>query len=164
MYASEIGDAMFDRLANLHVLAVDLSSGENMNELTERGLQLFSEIRSPERAASMRQLIEDNTFGSALANVAVDSVFASIWTREGLERKQRSLVTIGILIALRQTAELKNHIEIGIHNGLSTQEIEEAILQAAAYTGFPAAWSAHQAAEEVLNQLGLIGSSKLPDA
>src|ERR1700722_12436415 len=75
-----------------------------MKELTERGLQLFSELRSSERAASMRQLIEDNAFGSALANVAVDSVFASIWTREGLERKQRSLVTIGILIALRQTA------------------------------------------------------------
>jgi 4-carboxymuconolactone decarboxylase len=93
----------------------------------------------------------------------VDSVFASIWTREGLERKQRSLVTIGILIALRQTVELKNHIEVGIRNGLSVQEIEEAILQAAAYAGFPAAWSAHQAAAEVLNQLGLIGSSKLPD-
>jgi 4-carboxymuconolactone decarboxylase len=86
----------------------------------------------------MRQLIEDNAFGSALANVAVDSVFASIWTREGLERKQRSLVTIGILIALRQTSELKNHIEVGIRNGLSVQEIEEAILQAAAYAGFPA--------------------------
>jgi hypothetical protein len=75
------------------ITAVDLSSGENMKELTERGLQLFSEIRSSERAASMLQLIEDNAFGCALANVAVDSVFASIWTREGLERKQRNLVT-----------------------------------------------------------------------
>jgi hypothetical protein len=46
-----------------------------MKELTERGLQLFSEIRSSERAASMRQLIEDKAFGSALVNVAVDSVF-----------------------------------------------------------------------------------------
>ena len=133
-----------------------------MKELTKRGLELFSEIRNPDRAAGMRQMIEDVPFGSALANVAVDFVFASVWAREGLERKQRSLVTIGVLIALRQTAELKNHIELGIRNGLSVQEIEEAILQAAAYAGFPAAWSAHHAATEVLNHLGLI-SSKLPD-
>jgi 4-carboxymuconolactone decarboxylase len=135
-----------------------------MNELTERGLQLFSEIRNPERAAAMRQTIEENNFGSALVSVAVDFVYASVWSREGLERKERSLVTIGILIALRQTAELKNHIEIGIRNGLTVREIEETILQAAAYAGFPAAWSAHQAATEVLHHLGLISSSKLPDA
>ena len=137
--------------------------GENMTELTERGLQLFSEIRNPERAATMRQTIEANTFGSALVHGAVDFVFASVWTREGLGRKERSLITIGILIALRQTAELKNHIEVGIRNGLTLSEIEEAILQAAAYAGFPAAWTAHQAAIEVLNHLGLISSSKLPD-
>lgn len=134
-----------------------------MKELTERGLQLFSEIRNPERAAAMRKAVEEEKFGSALVNVAVDFVFASVWDREGLERKQRSLVTIGILIALRQTAELKNHIEVGIQNGLAVREIEEVILQAAAYAGFPAAWSAHQAALEVLQNLGLIGDSKLPD-
>jgi 4-carboxymuconolactone decarboxylase len=140
-----------------------LPHGENMKELTELGLQLFSEIRNPERAAAMRQAIEENTFGSTLSNLAVDFVFASVWNRDGLERKQRSLVTIGILIALRQTAELKNHIEVGIQNGLTVREVEEAILQAAAYAGFPAAWSAHQAARKVLHHLGLISSSKLPD-
>jgi 4-carboxymuconolactone decarboxylase len=137
--------------------------GENMTELTERGLQLFSEIRNPERAATMRQTIDENAFGSALVHGAVDFVFAGVWSREGLGRKERSLVTIGILIALRQTAELKNHIEIGIRNGLTVGEIEESILQAAAYAGFPAAWTAHQAAIEVLNHLGLISSTKLPD-
>jgi 4-carboxymuconolactone decarboxylase len=140
-----------------------MQRGENMNNLTERGLQFFSEIRTPERAASMRQMIEGNNFGSALVNGAVDFVFASVWAREGLGRRERSLVTIGILIALRQTAELKNHFEIGIQNGLTVDEIEEAILQAAAYAGFPAAWTAHQIASEVLVGLGLIGSSKLPN-
>jgi len=65
----------------------------------------------------------------------------------------RSLVTIGILIALRQTDELKNHLSLGLSNGLTVREIEEALLQAAAYPGFPAARVASNALSEVLDGL-----------
>jgi hypothetical protein len=57
----------------------------------------------------MRNEIDAGGFGSAMMALAVDFVFGSIWTRPGLDRKQRSLVTLGILIALRRTEELKNH-------------------------------------------------------
>jgi 4-carboxymuconolactone decarboxylase len=124
-----------------------------MGELTERGLELFSEIRGRERAADMRDAIANNGFGSAMATLAVDFVFGSVWTRPGLDRKQRSLVTLGILIALRQTEELKNHIQIGLTNGLTVGEIEEALIQAAAYAGFPAAHAASKAAAAVLHDL-----------
>jgi 4-carboxymuconolactone decarboxylase len=79
---------------------------------------------------------------AAVADLALEFVFGKIWSREGLDRKQRSLVTIGALIALRQTAELQNHFRIALTNGLSMAEIEEAIVQMAPYAGFPAAWSA----------------------
>jgi len=124
-----------------------------MGDLTERGLELFSELRGAERAAEMRDEIDVGGFGSAMMALAVDFVFGSIWTRPGLDRKQRSLVTLGILIALRRTEELKNHVQIGLRNGLSVGEIEEALIQATAYAGFPAAYAASNAAAEVLRDL-----------
>jgi 4-carboxymuconolactone decarboxylase len=124
-----------------------------MSDLTERGLELFSEIRGAERAAEMRDAISGGGFGSAMMALAVDFVFGSIWTRPGLDRKQRSLVTLGILIALRRTEEFKNHVQIGLRNGLTVREIEEALIQATAYAGFPAAYAASNAAAEVLRDL-----------
>jgi 4-carboxymuconolactone decarboxylase len=124
-----------------------------MSDLTERGLELFSELRGAERAAEMRDAVGGGGFGSAMMALAVDFVFGSIWSRPGLDRKQRSLVTLGILIALRRTEEFKNHVQIGLRNGLTVGEIEEALIQATAYAGFPAAYAASNAAAEVLRDL-----------
>jgi AraC-like DNA-binding protein/alkylhydroperoxidase/carboxymuconolactone decarboxylase family protein YurZ len=77
-------------------------------------------------------------------------------TRQGvlaglaLDAKQRSLVTIGILIALQQTEELKNHIRIGLTNGLTVRQIEEATTQAFACAGTPAAHTVGNVVLEVL--------------
>lgn len=109
-----------------------------MSDLTERGLEVFSELRGAERAAEMRDAVSAGAFGSAMMALAVDFVFGSIWTRPGLDRKQRSLVTLGVLIALRRTEEFRNHVQIGLRNGLTVGEIEEALIQATAYAGFPA--------------------------
>jgi 4-carboxymuconolactone decarboxylase len=127
-----------------------------MTEKNKDGLRIFSELRGAKRAAAMEERLECDSFGSALLQHAAEYVFGSVWSRDGLDRKQRSLVTIGILIALRQTDELRNHVEIGVTNGLSAREIEEALLQSAAYAGFPAAWSALHVATEVLQRLGLV--------
>jgi 4-carboxymuconolactone decarboxylase len=102
----------------------------------------------------MRDAISGGGFGSAMMELAVDFVFGSIWT-PGLDRKQRSLVTLGILIALRRTEEFKNHVQVGLRNGLTVGEIEEALIQATAYAGFPAAYAASNAAAEVLRDLEL---------
>lgn len=126
-----------------------------MSDLTERGLQLFAEIMGEERAAQMRMGLESTGFGAAIGKLATDYAFASIWARDGLERKQRSLVVIGVLIAQRQILELKNHIRIGITNGLTVREIEEALIQTLPYVGFPAVASATTAIVEVLRELGL---------
>jgi 4-carboxymuconolactone decarboxylase len=124
-----------------------------MSDLTERGLELVSAMRGSERAAEMRDAIGGGGFGSAMMELAVDFVFGSIWTRPGLDRKQRSLVTLGILIALRRIEEFKNHVHIGLRNGLTVGEIEEALIQATAYAGFPAAYAASNAAAEALRDL-----------
>ena len=106
------------------------------------GLRIYAELRGADRAAQMLERAHGTGAEAAVADLSLEFVFGKIWSRDGLDRKQRSLVTIGTLIALRQTAELQNHFRIALTNGLSMAEIEEAIVQTAPYAGFPAAWSA----------------------
>ncbi|WP_311794503.1 carboxymuconolactone decarboxylase family protein [Ferirhizobium litorale] len=106
------------------------------------GAAIYSELRGAENSRRLLELSQGADAHAAIASLALDFVYGKVWSRDGLDRKQRSLVTIGVLIALRQFSELENHMRIGLENGLSHREIEEAIVQAAPYAGFPAAWSA----------------------
>ena len=99
------------------------------------------------------------TFGADMARIALESAFGSIWARPGLDRKYRSLVTIGVLVALHYPEELMNHVRAAISNGLTAKEIEEAIMQTIPYAGFPAAAQGMKAARAVLSQLRLIGEA-----
>lgn len=128
---------------------------ETMTEtVTETGHRVFEELMGAERAAAMRDTIAGG-FGSSQAALAIDFAFGSVWARDGLERKQRSLVVLGILIAQRARAELKNHVRIGLTNGLTPAELEEVLIQAIPYAGFPAVAQATGAVAEVLREQGL---------
>jgi 4-carboxymuconolactone decarboxylase len=117
------------------------------------GLAMYARLRGTGRAAAMRRTVDAGDVGSTMTAMSMEFVFGQIWSRDVLDGKQRSLVTIGLLIALRQTEELKNHIRIGLTNGLTIRQIEEATIQAAAYAGFPAAHTASNAVREVLQDL-----------
>jgi 4-carboxymuconolactone decarboxylase len=131
-----------------------------MNEVREQGVKLFGEIMGAEREVEFRKGLEAGGFGGAITALAAEFAFGSVWTRPGLERKQRSLVVIGMLIAQHQPSELKNHFRVGLTNGLTKQEIEEAVLQSVPYCGFPAAASAASAMLEVFRERGLDTVSK----
>ena len=88
--------------------------------------------------------------GEELQNHITATVWGSVWTREGLSRRDRSLLNIGILVALRATEELRGHVRGALTNGLSREEITEAIIHASGYCGAPAALSAMKVAQEVL--------------
>ena len=127
-----------------------------MSDRIERGLQIFSELLGPGAATAMRGAIDHpEEFGSPIARIAAEYAFADIWGRDGLERKQRSLVTLGILIATRQAAELKNHVRIAVANGLTARELEEVLIQSIPYVGFPAVASATTAMIETLREMGI---------
>jgi 4-carboxymuconolactone decarboxylase len=134
-----------------------------MSEIREKGLALFGEVRGETTAAEVRRNIEAGGFMGAMLELAMDFAFGTVWTRAGLERKQRSLVTIGILIAQRQTTELKGHIRIGLANGLTKLEIEEAILQSVPYAGFPASLTATEVMVQVFREAGLDTETKTPE-
>jgi alkylhydroperoxidase/carboxymuconolactone decarboxylase family protein YurZ len=111
--------------------------------LYEKGLKLFAEIYGDEMAAGANAQVEEGTaFGSEQTRWTMEFTFGSVWARDGLERKLRSCVVLGMLIALRQPDEIKYHTKMGIKNGLSRQELEEIFYTAFPYAGFPAAQTA----------------------
>ena len=78
--------------------------------------------------------------------------WGEIWTRPGLDRKTRSLITISMLVALNRPEELRLHLRGALKNGAKKDEIKEVLLQAAVYCGVPAANSAFHIAGEVMEQ------------
>ncbi|MDB5840266.1 MAG: 4-carboxymuconolactone decarboxylase [Herminiimonas sp.] len=79
--------------------------------------------------------------------------WGEIWTRPGLPRHTRSLMTISMMVALNREEELKLHLRAAANNGVTRDEIKEALMQAAIYCGVPAANSAFHMAQEVFAQM-----------
>jgi 4-carboxymuconolactone decarboxylase len=78
--------------------------------------------------------------------------WGEIWTRPGLPRKTRSLLTIGMMVALNRPDELRLHLRAAANTGVSQKDIQEVLLQAAIYCGVPAANSAFHIAQEVFRE------------
>jgi alkylhydroperoxidase/carboxymuconolactone decarboxylase family protein YurZ len=116
------------------------------------GLDQLSRMRGPAAAAAIGDVIDSEDFGSELGAFATEFAFARIWRRPGLDAKSRSLVTIGVLAGQGRLGELGNHLDAGLNHGLTVEELEEVLLQIAAYAGLPAAWSAFRRAQDVLAQ------------
>ena len=80
--------------------------------------------------------------------------WGEIWARPGLDRRTRSAITIGMLVARGQYDELALHLRAALRNGLTGEEIKEVLLQSAIYCGVPAANSAFAVAQRVLDEQG----------
>jgi 4-carboxymuconolactone decarboxylase len=80
-----------------------------------------------------------------------------VWTRDGLEPRDRSLGTICVLTALGRRDPLREHIGMGLDNGLTAREICEALMQCAVYAGFPSCVEAMQVAADVFEERGIEG-------
>lgn len=79
--------------------------------------------------------------------------WGEIWTRPGLTRHTRSLMTICMMVALNREEELKLHLRAASNNGVSREQIKEALLQAAIYCGVPAANAAFALARAVFAEM-----------
>ena len=90
------------------------------------------------------------------------AAWGDVWARPGLERRERSLVTLAALVSLRAEGELALHVRAAARNGLTPDEIGEAILHTALYAGLPAANAAFKIAERVLVEDGLLPGDRMP--
>lgn len=91
----------------------------------------------------------ENSFNSPFQNLITRYAWGEIWARPGLPRKTRSLITLGMMVALNRTEELRLHLRAAPNNGVSRKEIQEVLLQSAIYCGVPAANAAFHIAEEI---------------
>jgi 4-carboxymuconolactone decarboxylase len=118
-------------------------------------IPVVREMMGDQAAAKLSSSADSDTFGAPIAAYAVDQVFADIWTRPGLDRRSRSLVAMSVMIAMRQPHEFAIHMGAGLNNGLTLKEIEEVLIQALPYVGYPAIATALAAAAEVIKERGL---------
>lgn len=86
-----------------------------------------------------------------LQQLVTEYCWGTVWAREGLERKTRSLINLGMIAALNRPHELKLHVRGALNNGCSKEEIVEVILQIAIYCGVPAAIDAMRVVRDVLS-------------
>jgi 4-carboxymuconolactone decarboxylase len=90
--------------------------------------------------------------GEDLQRLVTEHVWGSLWTRPGLDRRSRSFVNLGMLIALNQHHELAAHVRGALANGLSRDEIVEVVLHATGYCGAPAGLAAMRVVQDVLEE------------
>src|ERR1700722_19236620 len=94
-----------------------------------------------------------NEFTEEFQDFITRYAWGEIWTRPGLPRNTRSLLTLAMMVALNRGDEFRMHVRAAFNNGVTREEIKEVLLQAAVYCGVPAANSAFHQAEEELAEM-----------
>jgi len=118
------------------------------DELYDAGMEVRRAVLGD---AHVERAIADSTdFTEPFQEFITKMAWGSVWTREGLGRRERSMITLAVLCALRCEDELAMHVRAARRNGLSAEEISEVLLHTAVYAGVPAANAAFAIAQRVL--------------
>ena len=100
-----------------------------------------------------RSLKNKNDFNADFQNLITRYAWGEIWTRPGLSRQTRSMITLAMMVALNRSDEFRLHLRAALNNGVTRAEIQEVLLQTAIYCGVPAANTAFHLAEEVFREV-----------
>lgn len=100
-----------------------------------------------------RSVKNRSSFNEEFQEMISRHAWGEIWTRPGLARHTRSLLTIAMMVALNREEEFRLHVRAAANNGVTRDEIKEVLLQAAIYCGVPAANSAFRVAAEVFAEV-----------
>lgn len=99
-----------------------------------------------------RARAQENVFNAPFQDLITRYAWGEVWTRPGLPKKTRSLITIAMMVALNRPEELRLHLRAAPNNGVTRKEIQEVLLHAAVYCGVPAANNAFHIAEELFKE------------
>lgn len=119
-------------------------------ETYELGLGIRKEVLG--EAHVERSMGKVSAFSRAAQDYTTELCWGAIWGRPGLERTERSLLNLGILTALNRMHEFGVHVRGALRNGVTVQQIHEALLQCAMYVGVPAALESFRVAEKVIRE------------
>ncbi|MEO8256220.1 MAG: carboxymuconolactone decarboxylase family protein [Acidobacteriota bacterium] len=132
----------------------DDNKTETIDNLFERGLALRREVLGAEYVD--KSLQSANDFMMAFQRITTEWCWGYAWGRPGLDKKTRSLLNLAMLTALNRSPEIKLHVRGALNNGVTVDEIKEALIHATIYCGIPAGLDAFKAANDVLKEMGAI--------
>ena len=98
-----------------------------------------------------KSLQSRNKFNEEFQELLTRYAWGEIWTRPGLPKETRSLITLALLVALNRNDEFRMHVRAALNNGVSQEQIREVLLHSAVYCGLPAANTAFHIAQEVIS-------------
>ncbi len=125
----------------------------SQEELYETGMKVRREVLGA--AHVDRATANANDFNGDFQEFLTRYAWGEVWSRPGLARHERSLITLAMLIALNREDEFKMHVRAAFNNGVTKEELKELILHVSLYCGLPAANTAYHAAEQVFASLDL---------
>jgi len=128
-----------------------MDTNQTRSTTYEEGLATRKEVLGATHVE--RSLGQVSEFSRPIQELVTEYCWGAVWTREGLDRRSRSLINLAMLTALNRSHELGVHVRGAINNGVSEQEIQEVLMQTAIYVGVPAALESFRVAEKVLNDL-----------
>lgn len=123
---------------------------DKYDERAAKGLEIRKQVLGAEYVE--RALNNSNDFTLPLQDFLNENCWGLVWTREGLEPKTRSVITLTALAATNKWGEFKTHIRGAMNNGWTSEELREMILHMSVYLGVPTALEAFRAASEVVNE------------
>jgi len=120
----------------------------------ERGMKVRREVLGDDHVD--RAVARTTPLSEGFQDLITRYAWGEIWTRPGLPRHTRSLLTLAMMVALNRADEFRLHVRAAANNGVTADEIKEVILQAAIYCGVPAANAAFHMAQEALRETGAL--------
>ena len=124
------------------------------SERFRKGIELRREVLGD--AYVDKSLAAANDFTWAGQEMATEKAWGELWSRPGLDRKSRSILTLGVLAVMNRPQEFKAHVRGAINNGVKVAELQEILLHLGGYGGFPVGLDAFRLAGEVLVEMGLV--------
>jgi 4-carboxymuconolactone decarboxylase len=117
-------------------------------ERAEQGMRVRREVLGDDHVD--RAVASTTGFTAPFQDLVTRYAWGEVWSRPGLTRAERSMITLAALAVLRQDTELAMHVRAALRNGLTVGQIQEVLLQVAVYAGVPAANHAFAVAARVL--------------
>ena len=121
-------------------------------ERVRRGMAVRREVLGDEHVD--RAVARTTPFTEPFQDFITRYAWGDIWSRPGLSRAERSLVTLAVLVAMQHENELAMHVKAALRNGLTLEQIREVLLQVAVYAGVPVANRAFAVAQRALAEAG----------
>lgn len=122
-------------------------------ERYEQGLVMRKKVLGTQYVDQAIAAADD--FSQPLQELVTEYCWGTIWSRDGLDLKERSLINLAMISALNRPNELALHVKGALRNGLSKEQIREVLLQVAIYCGVPAAVDGFNTAKKAIEEFEL---------